>query len=227
MIIFWYSRFKKMGCSPHCGNIDNRSYLSSNNNKPMNMIMKQDNVAVAIYGTHTEAESVINQLKQSNFDMSKLSIVGRSDYIDKHVLGYYNNELLMKKWSKIGAFWGEVWGATLGPAFFFIPDFGRLAFAGPIVGWLTDTLKTGAVMDRSSALGAGLITMGIPEKRVLVSKDPHEADRFVIIAQGSEKEVQMAHDIIATTCPVSLSEHQMINDSERFVAEEIQWRNHH
>ncbi len=184
----------------------------------MNQSMNQSNIALAIYGTHTEAEAAIKELQQSNFDMTQLSIVGRSYHIDQRVLGYCNNGNSIKTWEKIGAFWGEIWGSHFGPAFFCIPGFGRLVFAGPIVDWLTGVLKSAVVMGGTSALGAGLVSMGIPENSILKCEASLKTDKFVVIAHGTAEEVKVAHDIIATTSPESLAEHQTINDSEYFAA---------
>ena len=41
--------------------------------------MSKENVAVAIFNTHVEAENAVKELQKSDFDMKKLSIVGR-DY---------------------------------------------------------------------------------------------------------------------------------------------------
>jgi hypothetical protein len=42
---------------------------------------------VAIYPTYTAAETAINELKLSGFDMKKLSIGGRDYPTDEHVVG--------------------------------------------------------------------------------------------------------------------------------------------
>jgi len=56
--------------------------------------MNQDNLAVAVYNSHTEAESAIKELENSGFDMKKLSIIGRVYHTDEHVVGYYNSTWL-------------------------------------------------------------------------------------------------------------------------------------
>jgi hypothetical protein len=183
---------------------------------PMNK--NQSNIAVAIYGTNTEAESAISELQQSSFDMKKLSIVGRGSHIDRRIVAHYNTENCTKRWGKIGGFWGEIWGVRLGPVFFFIPGFGSLVFAGPIVGWFTGALQGAEIMGCPNALGAGLISMGIPEHNVSRCEASQETDKFVIIAHGTAEEVKIAHDIIVTTSPDSIIEHQTANDSEYFAA---------
>ena len=52
--------------------------------------INRDNAIVAIYPTHTDAESAIKELQQSGFDMKKLSIVARDYHTEENVVGYYN-----------------------------------------------------------------------------------------------------------------------------------------
>jgi hypothetical protein len=47
-------------------------------------------MVVAIYNTHTEAESAIKELQRSGFDIKKLSIVGKEYHSEERVIGYYN-----------------------------------------------------------------------------------------------------------------------------------------
>ena len=63
---------------------------------------------IAIYSSHPEAERAIQQLDKTNFDMRKLSIVGRDFQKDEQVIGYYNSGDRMRYWGKVGAFWGGV-----------------------------------------------------------------------------------------------------------------------
>jgi len=78
---------------------------------------------VAICKSHTEAEAAVKELQRASFDMKKLSIVGRDEHTDEHVVGYYNTEDRMKYWGKTGAFWGGIWGMFFGSAFKHSPAF--------------------------------------------------------------------------------------------------------
>ena len=77
--------------------------------------------AVAVYGSHTEAEQAIRTLAKSGFDMQKLSIVGRDYSTEEGVVGYHNAGERMKAWGKGGAFWGGLWGMLFGSALFVVP----------------------------------------------------------------------------------------------------------
>jgi hypothetical protein len=173
--------------------------------------MKKNDMAVAIYGSHTEAEAAIKELQHSGFDMMKLSIVGRNYHTDEHVVGYYNTSDRMKSWGKVGAFWGGIWGWLFGSAFFFVPGIGPLLFAGPIIGWMLAALEGAVLFGSLSALGAALASIGIPENSILKYETALKADKFVVFANGISADVANARKIISRTCPESLAEHQAIS----------------
>jgi hypothetical protein len=107
--------------------------------------INENNSVVAIYKSHTEAETAVKELQKSGFDMKKLSIVGRDYHTDEQVVGYYNTGDRMQHWGKLGAFWGGIWGLLFGSAFFLIPGVGPLLVAGPLVAWIVGGLE-GAVI---------------------------------------------------------------------------------
>jgi hypothetical protein len=117
---------------------------------------------VAIYKSHTEAEAAIKELLQSGFDMKKLSIVGRDYFSEEDVIGYYNAGDRMKHWGKMGTFWSGIWALLFGSAFFFVPGFGPLLMAGPLVSGMAGALED--TLGGMSAIGAGLYRLEIPKK---------------------------------------------------------------
>ena len=173
--------------------------------------MNKDNSIVAIYPSHTAAEAAVKELQESGFDMKKLSIVGRDYHTDEHVVGYYNTGERMKKWGGIGAFWGWIWACLFGSAFFFIPGIGPLLVAGPLVGWIVGALETAVVVGGVSAIGAGLVSLGIPKNSIVLYETALKADKFVLIAHGACDEITKAKDILSSTMPDSLDHHQQAN----------------
>src|SRR5271170_1820008 len=67
----------------------------------------------------------------------------------------------MKYWGKTGAFWGGFWGLLFGSAFFAIPGIGPVLVAGPLVAWIVGGLEGAALVGGLSAIGAGLVGIGI------------------------------------------------------------------
>ena len=170
--------------------------------------MTKNNSVVAVFKSHTEAETAVKELQQSGFDMKKLSIVGRDYHTDENVVGYYNNGDRMKYWGKLGAFWGGFWGVLFGSAFFFVPGVGPLLFAGPIVSYIVGALEGAVVVGGLSALGAGLYGMGIPKDSILQYETAVKSGKYVLIAHGSDVETIHAREILKHTNPEALTEHQ-------------------
>lgn len=170
--------------------------------------MNQTNSIVAIYKSHAEAEAGVKELQRSGFNMKQLSIVAREYHTDEHVVGYYNAGDRMKYWGKVGAFWGWIWGLLFGSAFFLIPGLGPLVVAGPLVGWIVGALEGAVVVGGLSAIGAGLVSLGIPKDSILKYETALKNDKCVLVAHGSPAEVANAKSILSGTQPESVEHHQ-------------------
>jgi hypothetical protein len=170
-------------------------------------LAKNDSV-VAIYSSHTAAEAAIRELQQGGVDMKKLSIVGSDIHKDEHVVGYYNVGDRMKHWGKLGAFWGWTSGLLFDSAFFLIPGIGPLTVAGPLVGWIIESLEGAIAIGGLSAIGAGLYSLGIPKDSILKYETALKTNKFVLVAHGSMDEVSHARDILHRIDSEALEQHQ-------------------
>ena len=169
---------------------------------------KNKNLAIAIFESHTKAEEAVNELKKANFNIKQLSIVGRDYHTEEHVVGYYNTGDRMKKWGKMGAFWGGIWGLLVGAAFFWVPGIGPILVAGPFVSMLVGALEGAVVIGGLSALGAGLFSIGIPKDSVLNYETELKAGKFVLIAHGTADEIENAREILSTTEATQVDVHK-------------------
>jgi uncharacterized membrane protein len=169
--------------------------------------MAKEDVAVAIYNTHTEAEQAVKTLQQGGVDMKNLSIVGKDYHTEEHVVGYYNIGDRMKAWGRRGAFWGGIWGILFGTAFFMIPGIGPVVLAGPLVASLVAGLEGAAVVGGLSALGGALAGLGIPKNSVIQYETALKADKFLVLAHGTADEVTRAKGIIDGTQPAEAAIH--------------------
>jgi len=170
--------------------------------------MSKDKSAVAIYPSHAATEAAVRKLQQSGFDMKKLSIVGRDFHTDAHVVGYYNTGDRMKYWGGVGAFWGWIWGCLFGSAFFFVPGIGPLLVAGPLVVCIVGALESAGVVGGVSAIGGGLVSLGIPKNSIPRYETALETDKFVVVAHGSMDEINHAKEILRGTTPETLDHHE-------------------
>jgi len=155
-----------------------------------------NNSAVAVFHNHTGAEWAIKELQKSGFDMKKLSIVGKDYHTEEQVVGFYNTGDRMAVWGKFGAFWGWIWGLLFGSAFLFIPGIGAVMIGGPILSWIIGALESALVIGGLSALGAALVSLGIPEDSVLRYETAIKAEKYLLIVHGTSSEVERAKTII-------------------------------
>jgi uncharacterized membrane protein len=173
----------------------------------MEKTMTTTKSVVAIYNTHEQAERAIKELQEAGVDMKSLSIAARDTHTDEHVVGYYNAGDRMKYWGKVGAFWGGFWGLLFGSAAFAIPGIGQILVAGPLVAWIIAGLEGAAVVGGVSAVGAGLVSIGVPKDSVLKYDVALKTDKFVLIVHGTPDEVTKAKDIIEGTEHTSYTVH--------------------
>ena len=120
-------------------------------------VSQKMSTVVAIYDTHSEAETAIRDLQKMGFDMTKLSIVGKDYHTDEDVVGYYTTGDRMKSWGKSGAFWGGFWSLLFGSGVFLIPGIGPLLVAGPIVALDRRGAGKRAVDRRHRRVGRGFV----------------------------------------------------------------------
>jgi uncharacterized membrane protein len=169
--------------------------------------MSSMNSVVAIFDTHEQAEAAIKELQEAGVDMKSLSIAGRDTHTDEHVVGYYNAGDRMKRWGEIGAFWGGFWGLLFGAGIFAIPGIGPVLVAGPLVAWVVAGLEGAAVVGSVSAIGAGLVSISIPEDSVVKYDVALKTDKFLLIVHGTAEAVDAAKRILERTEHHSVTVH--------------------
>ena len=162
----------------------------------METIQANQSAVVATFDTHRQAEQGVKELQKSGFNMNKLSIIGRGYHSEEHPLGFYTSGDRIRTWGGIGAFWGGLWGILFGAAFFWVPGFGPLAVAGPIVGMLAGGLEGAAVVGGASALVAALMSLGLPKRSAIKYETLLKADKYLVIAHGNAEEVDNAREIL-------------------------------
>jgi len=161
--------------------------------------MADTNAIIATYDTHQQAEDTVRELDRSGFAMKQLSIIGKGYHSEEHPVGFYTRGDRMKSWGGLGLFWGALWGMLLGAAFFWIPGIGPLGVAGPFVHMLVSGAEGAAVVGGASALGAALMSLGVPKDGVIKYESSLRADKYLLIVHGSAAEVEQARQIIERT----------------------------
>jgi hypothetical protein len=68
-------------------------------------------------------------------------------------------------------------------------------------------LESAVVVGGVSAIGAGLVSLGIPKNSILKYETALKTDKFVLIAHGSADEISNAKDILSDTGAETLEHH--------------------
>jgi len=151
---------------------------------------------IGVFDTHAQAELAVRALESNGFPMRRLSIVGKGYHVEEKPTGFYTTGDRVKTWGGVGLFWGSLWGLVFGAAFFWIPGLGPIAVAGPFVHLLVSAVEGAVVVGGVTALGAALVSLGLPKREVIKYERYVKADRFLVIAHGGREEVARARELM-------------------------------
>jgi hypothetical protein len=174
-----------------------------------NKAQEDQSSAVAIFSDHSGAENAIKSLKDSCFDITKLSVLGKDFQSEDNVVGIYGAGDRMKYWGKMGAFWGGMWGLLAGSAFLIVPGVGPVVIAGPVAAWIVSALEGAVFVGGVSALGAGLVSLGISKDKALKYESSIKAGKFLLILHGTETDAVKARNTLESTEAEEVDIHRM------------------
>ena len=161
--------------------------------------MDKDNLPVYVFNTHIEAEEAVKALSKSGYDVKKLSIIGKGYHTEETPIGFYTMGDRIKSWGGMGAFWGGIWGLLIAPAVFFLPGFGLVAMAGPIVAALVAALEGAVLVGGVSAIGAALMQIGVPKDQIMKYETALKVDKYVLMVHGNVEEQDKARTVLEKT----------------------------
>lgn len=146
---------------------------------------------VGVYDSHEAAFAAIKKLQASGFPVKKLSVIGQAEMVDDH-LRVKSREPVTNLGVSVGAVAGPILGVLTGAGVFAIPGFGFLFGAGALIGALAG-FDVGLV-------GGGIVTLLttlFTNKEKVVKYEEHlKAGKFLVIAQGTEEEVEHANQVL-------------------------------
>jgi hypothetical protein len=80
-----------------------------------------------------------------------------------------------------------------------MPGIGPIVVVGPLISWIIGAVEGAAVWGGLSAVGAALYCLGIPRDRILIYESSLRANRLLVIAHGTTKEIGRAYSILPGT----------------------------
>jgi hypothetical protein len=172
--------------------------------------MERIDISVARFPDHTQAEVAVKALAQAGFDMKQLSIVGRGYHTEDNVVGFYNADGRIRFWGKYGAFWGSLWGLFGAGIFLSSPMTGPVMALGALAVIVLSAVEGAVAFGASSAIGAAIYSMGIPENSVLEYEHALKADSFLVFVHGTAGDVARAKSLLATVKPTRIDVHESV-----------------
>ena len=163
----------------------------------MQSAVAAQNATVAVLDSYRQVEERVQRLRQSGFDLGKLSVVAMDRRAGEQVVAHYGTGGQARYWGELGPFWTGMWTSLSGWACLVVPDAGPILVAGPLGGWIVAALENQAVFGGLSALGAALYGLGIPKDAVLRCEAAVQMDKLLLIAHGAVDEVGKAREILA------------------------------
>ena len=170
--------------------------------------MSEENVVVAVFSSHDQADSAVRALGHADFPLEQLTIVGKGYHSDEKVIGFYNAGDRIILWGKNGAFWGGLWGLFVGGLFMTIPVIGPVVVLGHLGAMLLGAAGGAVLVGGVSALAGALVGIGIPEDSVVRYEEAVKADKFLVLAHGSPEQVERAKSVLQSVSPTELDTHE-------------------
>ncbi|MYN43399.1 DUF1269 domain-containing protein [Duganella sp. FT109W] len=171
------------------------------------MTDSNNDLAVAVYHTHAEAEAAVKALQRAGFDMTKISIIGRDYQTEEHVVGFLNAGERARICGKYGAFWGGLVGILFGSALLFVPVVGHVIVLGPLAAAIFGGLEGAVLVGGASALVGALSALGMPPDSVLRYETAIRADKFMLVVHGDARDLSRAEQLLAHSGLASLERH--------------------
>ena len=156
---------------------------------------------LALYRRHPDVESAIEILRGTGYNMGHISIIGQNYEAAGQPVGFVHKGDRIVSRGKLGAFWSSLWGLLLRSAMIYVPGVGFIVFAG----WIVRDLEGAELVGGLTLLGAVLAGVGTPESRVNEYEEALKAGDFVLLAHGSDTEVDRAMQALEGTSPASVN----------------------
>ncbi|MEL6461658.1 MAG: hypothetical protein AAFQ91_26080 [Cyanobacteria bacterium J06621_15] len=160
--------------------------------------------AVGVFATRRDAQRALQDLKDSNFVMDKVSLIARQTEESKDIAGIEVKEKVGNKADE-GATAGTVTGSALGGltgllvglGMLAIPGVGPIMLAGAEATAIATTLAGGAIGAASGGLVGAMVGWGIPEERAKAYSELVSKGSYLVVVKGTEAQISQAQDILS------------------------------
>lgn len=166
------------------------------------MALGHNRRAIGTFSSRRDAESALNELRDANFPMNKVSVIAK-DTRDATMGGADvrdANDNQADDGAKTGAIaggaLGGLTGLLVGLGALAIPGIGPIMVAGATATAIATTLSGTAIGAAAGGLIGALIGLGIPEDRARVYSDRVSRGDYLVIVDGNDDDIRRAEAIL-------------------------------
>ena len=161
--------------------------------------MKTDHL-IAVYDTHEEVENAVEILTYNKIvEREDISVLGKGEKGEpKDSLQIDKENADIIEWGKDGVIVGSIWGFLTGAFFMWVPGFGPLVAAGPIISSLAGALGGAAVVGSISAIVGWFVDLGIEESDALHFANLIKDGKVLLLVHGNTDTVEKAEKTLAS-----------------------------
>lgn len=155
--------------------------------------------AVGVFKSSEDTEALLRALKDSNFDMERVSLIARHvEDIEGAEEVTEGNEA--KEGAAAGATAGTVLGGLggflVGVGVLAIPGVGPLLAAGVGIPAFASTLAGAGIGAAAGGIIGGLVGLGIPEERAQVYNNRVKSGDYLVMVNGSENDLDRVESMM-------------------------------
>ena len=169
--------------------------------------MEKLDTVIAVLPSHLAAEDAIMKLARAGFDLKSLSVIGNGYQREERVVGFYNVADRISLWGGRGAFWGGLWGLFFSGVFVATPAMPPVVVLGVFAKLAISALEGALIVGGTSAIGAGLYSLGVPKDSVVAYEAEVTRDSFLVMVHGAREDVVYAKAILAAANPKRVDVH--------------------
>ena len=178
---------------------------------------------VGVFKDRHDVEDLLRALKDSNFDMAKVSLIARNiDDVEgaREVTEKHGNEA--KEGAAAGATAGTILGGVggflVGVGVLAVPGVGPILAAGAGIPALASTLAGAGIGAAAGGIIGALVGLGIPEEKAKVYNDRVKAGDYLLMVTGTPDEIQRVE---------SMMRDRHVEDFDIFDAPDVPPATHH
>lgn len=151
---------------------------------------------VSVCSRVEEARRAFDRLRQQDFGLERVSVLGRGSHGVYRALGMHHRGGKCRFHGIQSDLWSGLWQHLHGAALMWLPGFGPLAAAGPVTLLLLRAPGSGAFTTGFGKLEQALYEMGIPADDVRAYVHCLSDDTLLLIVHDGREQVERAYQLL-------------------------------